>query len=112
MTDVFMIDNAAWGAVIAGIIATAFWRVLGVVLYHRIGQNSPLMQLINMLAYSLVGAVMVLLMLNPSGLLATTALSHRMIGLVVGIILLFWVKKLPIALFGAIGTFGMLSTFF
>ena len=60
----FDLNLVAWGAVIAGIIATAFWRVLGVLLYHKIAQNSPLMQLINMLAYSLVGAVMMLLMIT------------------------------------------------
>ena len=102
----------AWGAVIAGIIATAFWRVLGVLLYHKIAQNSPLMQLINMLAYSLVGAVMMLLMINPSGILATTQMSHRIIGLIIGIVVLFVTKKLPIAIIIAIGTFGILSTFF
>ena len=70
------------------------------------------MRLINMLAYSLLGAVMMLLMINPTGLLATTDLSHRMIGLVVGILLLVFAKKLPIALVGAISTFGILSLFF
>lgn len=112
MMTYFANEGAAWGAVIVAIIATAIWRFAGVILYRHIAEDSVWLRLINMLAYSLVGAVMVLLMVSPSGLLATTQLSHRMIGLTVGVVLFFMTKKLPIALVGAIGIFGVLSLFF
>jgi len=56
--------------------------------------------------------VMMMLMINPTGLLASSDLAHRLAGLAVGIGLLFWLRKLPIALLGAISTFGVLSLFF
>ncbi|MGC6517541.1 MAG: AzlD domain-containing protein [Candidatus Puniceispirillaceae bacterium] len=101
-----------WAAVIAAIIATASWRIAGVLTYRQMRSDSLLMRLINLLAYSLLGSVMVMLMINPTGLLATASLSHRMVGLIVGICLLFVTKKLPIALCGAIGSFGFLSLLF
>ena len=105
-------NSQAWIAIALAIIATFMWRFLGVLIYKKVNSESVLMRLINMLAYSLLGSVMMMLMINPTGLLASSELSHRLIGLVVGIGLLFWVRKLPVALFGAITIFGVLSLFF
>jgi len=105
-------NSQAWIAIALAIIATFMWRFLGVLIYKKVNSESVLMRLINMLAYSLLGSVMMMLMINPTGLLASSELSHRLIGLVVGIGLLFWVRKLPVALFGAITSFGVLSLFF
>ena len=105
-------NSQAWIAIALAIIATFMWRILGVLIYKKVNSESVLMRLINMLAYSLLGSVMMMLMINPTGLLASSELSHRLIGLVVGIGLLFWVRKLPVALFGAITSFGVLSLFF
>ena len=104
--------SQAWIAIALAIIATFMWRFLGVLIYKKVNSDSLLMRLINMLAYSLLGSVMMMLMINPTGLLASSELAHRMIGLIVGVGLLFWVRKLPIALLGAISTFGVLSLFF
>lgn len=105
-------QSQAWIAIALAIIATFMWRFLGVLIYKKVNSDSVLMRLINMLAYSLLGSVMMMLMVNPTGLLASSDLSHRLAGLLVGITLLFWVRKLPVALVGAISTFGMLSLFF
>lgn len=104
--------SQAWIAIALAIFATFMWRFLGVLIYKKVNSDSLLMRLINMLAYSLLGSVMMMLMINPTGLLASSELAHRMIGLIVGIGLLFWLRKLPIALLGAISTFGVLSLFF
>ena len=103
-----------YGAAAVGlaIIATFVWRFLGVLIYQNVDADSLIMRLINMLAYSLVGAVMMQLMVAPTGLLATSALSHRLAGLLVGLALLAIARNLPIALLGASGTFGMLSLLF
>lgn len=103
-----------YGAAAVGlaIIATFVWRFLGVLIYQNVDADSLIMRLINMLAYSLVGAVMMQLMVAPTGLLATSDLSHRLAGLLVGLALLAIARNLPIALLGAIGTFGMLSLLF
>ena len=102
----------SWAAIFAAIIATFMWRALGVLIYKNVRSDSWQMQLINMLAYSLVGAVMMQLMLEPTGLLATSLTSHRIIGLLIGVGLLVSLRKLPIALLGAIGSFAILSLFF
>lgn len=104
--------SQAWIAIALAIIATFMWRFLGVLIYKKVNSDSLLMRLINMLAYSLLGSVMMMLMVNPTGLLASSDLAHRLAGLLVGIALLFWVRKLPVALLGAISTFGILSLFF
>ena len=104
--------SQAWIAIALAIIATFMWRFLGVLIYKKVNSDSLLMRLINMLAYSLLGSVMMMLMINPTGLLASSDLVHRLAGLAVGIGLLFWLRKLPIALLGAISTFGVLSLFF
>ena len=103
-----------YGATAVGlaILATFIWRFLGVLIYQKVDADSLIMRLINMLAYSLVGAVMMHLMVAPTGLLATSALSHRLAGLLVGLALLALIRKLPIALLGAITTFGILSLLF
>lgn len=103
--------SQAWIAIALAIIATFMWRFLGVLIYKKVNSDSILMRLINMLAYSLLGSVMMMLMVNPTGLLASSDLYHRLAGLLVGIALLFWVRKLPVALLGAISTFGILSLF-
>ena len=104
--------SQAWIAIALSIFATFMWRFLGVLIYKKVNSDSILMRLINMLAYSLLGSVMMMLMVNPTGLLASSDLSHRLAGLMVGIALLFMVRKLPVALFGAISVFGVLSLFF
>ena len=104
--------SQAWIAIALAIIATFMWRFLGVLIYKKVNSDSLLMRLINMLAYSLLGSVMMMLMINPTGLLASSDLAHRLASLAVGIGLLFWLRKLPIALLGAISTFGVLSLFF
>lgn len=104
--------SQAWIAIALAIIATFMWRFLGVLIYKKVNSDSLLMRLINMLAYSLLGSVMMMLMINPTGLLASSDLTHRLAGLAVGIGLLFGLRKLPIALLGAISTFGVLSLFF
>ena len=104
--------SQAWIAIALAIFATFMWRFLGVLIYKKVNSDSLLMRLINMLAYSLLGSVMMMLMINPTGLLASSELAHRMIGLIAGIGLLFWLRKLPIALLSAISTFGVLSLFF
>ncbi|MGC6529702.1 MAG: AzlD domain-containing protein [Candidatus Puniceispirillaceae bacterium] len=101
--------NEGWLAILVAVIATAIWRVLGVLIYEKITSDSLWMRLINMLAYSLLGAVMVLLMINPTGVLATSDLNHRIIGVMVGVALLYFVRKLPIAIMGAIASFATLT---
>ena len=104
--------SQAWIAILLAIAATFMWRFLGVLIYKHVNSDSLLMRLINMLAYSLLGSVMIMLMVNPTGLLDSSMLSHRLAGLVVGMALLYWTRNLPLALFGAISTFGVLSLFF
>lgn len=101
--------NEGWLAIFVAVIATAIWRALGVLIYEKIKSDSLWMRLVNMLAYSLLGAVMVLLMINPTGVLATSDLTHRIVGVMVGVALLYFVRKLPIAIIGAIASFAFLT---
>ena len=56
-------NSQAWIAIALAIIATFMWRFLGVLIYKKVNSESVLMRLINMLAYSLLGSVMMMLMI-------------------------------------------------
>lgn len=57
---------------VAGWLATDFWRFLGVYLGGRISEDSQLIVLVRCIATALVAAVIANLVLFPSGALAAT----------------------------------------
>ena len=59
-------------AVILACIATGIWRFVGVIFYNRISENGLLIKWINSVAYSMVAAVMMMILVYPSGILSTT----------------------------------------
>lgn len=76
-------SNEAWWwpflfILVAGWLATDFWRFLGVHLGGRISENSDLLVLVRTLATALVAAVIGNLIVFPSGALAATPLALRL----------------------------------
>ncbi|WP_163269841.1 AzlD domain-containing protein [Chelativorans alearense] len=62
---------------VAGWLATDFWRFLGVYLGGRISEESELIVLVRCIATALVAAVIANLVIFPSGALAGTPLLLR-----------------------------------
>mgnify|MGYP003901278351 CR=1 FL=1 len=67
----------SWAAVFCAIIGTITWRIAGVVLASRIPADGPVMGWVNTMAYAMVSAVLLLILVHPTGVLATTGLDHR-----------------------------------
>jgi hypothetical protein len=105
-------DIYPWIAVGAAIVGTAIWRFAGVLLAARIPADGPLMTWINTMAYAMVSGVLMLILAHPSGVLATTSLEHRLIGLFVGLATVFYTKRLIVSLLFGISSFALAVRFF
>ena len=97
----------SWAAVFCAILGTIIWRIAGVVLASRIPADGPLMGWVNTMAYAMVSAVLLLILVHPTGVLATTSLEHRLIGLAVGLLVMLLSKRLIISLLCGIGAFAL-----
>ena len=95
-------------AVILACIATGVWRFVGVIFYNRISENGLLIKWINSVAYSMVAAVMMMILVYPSGILSTTNVEHRLIALIIGVIFMLIFKKLFYAILISMISFGLL----
>ena len=63
-------------------------------------------------AYAMVAAVLTRILVYPMGVLATTPLDYRLVCLGLGLALMFFSKKLWLALIGSMGAFAILVTYF
>jgi hypothetical protein len=69
---------------VAGWLATDFWRFLGVHLGGRIAEDSPALVLVRAVATALVAAVIGNLVVFPGGALAATPLALRIAAMAIG----------------------------
>ena len=102
----------SWIAILLACIATLFWRFLGVLLAEKINTNGILMHWINTVAYSMVASVMMILLIYPSGILSTTTIENRLVGLIIGILVMLSTKRLFISIISGIGSFAILVIYF
>jgi branched-subunit amino acid transport protein AzlD len=79
-----------WMLILLAFIATDIWRVLGVLLANHISPESLFMKWINAVAYAMVCGVMMLVVVHPSGLVASSALLARLPAFAVTIGLMLW----------------------
>lgn len=97
----------SWLAVFFAILATIIWRFIGVVMASRIPADGPVMVWVNTMAYAMVSAVLLLILVRPIGVLATTGLDHRLIGLFAGLLVMFFSKRLIFSLFCGVCAFAI-----
>ena len=98
-------------AVILACLATGIWRFIGVVFYNKISEEGILIKWINAVAYSMVSAVMMMILVYPFGILANTSIEHRLIALVIGISLMVFYEKLLYAILISMISFGIFVTY-
>ena len=101
----------SWLAVLCAILGTMIWRVAGVMLAARIPAEGPIMGWVNTMAYALVAAVLMLIFVHPIGVLATTNLDQRVVGLAAGLLIMFFTKRLILSLFFGVGAFALAIEF-
>ena len=97
----------SWAAVLFAILGTMVWRIIGVLLASRIPTDGPVMGWVNTMAYAMVSAVLILILVHPIGVLATTSLDQRLFGLVVGLLVMFFSKRLIFSLLCGVCAFAL-----
>ena len=101
-----------WLTIFLAAFATFSWRFSGLILSDYIRPDSLLMKWINAVAYAMVAAVLMRILVFPTGILATTPLDYRLACLAVGLLLMFLTQKLWVAILGAMSAFAVLVTYF
>ena len=98
-------------AVILACLATGIWRLIGVIFYNKISEDGMLIKWINAVAYSMVSAVMMMILVYPSGILSNTSIEHRLIALGEGILLMVFYGKLLYAILISMISFVIFVTY-
>lgn len=75
-----------WLLLLASGAATYLWRGLGVLLSGRINPQSAMFEWVSCVAYALVAGLIARIIVAPSGLLAQTALTDRLLACVVAFV--------------------------
>ena len=104
-----MVEIKAWLGLFLAFCATFSWRFLGVILADRISSTGLLMSWINAVAYSMVAGVLMLVLVNPTGILITASLSARLLGLFAGIFVIWLSRKIPLSIAIGIGVFVVIA---
>ncbi|MGF7161213.1 branched-subunit amino acid transport protein [Rhodoligotrophos appendicifer] len=101
-----MSDWPIWLIVLlVGGLSTYVWRFLGAVLVSQVNPQGEFLLWVRAVATALVAALVWKLMLTPSGVLAETALSNRVIALAAGVAMFFLAKRnLPLSIAVSLGT--------
>jgi branched-subunit amino acid transport protein AzlD len=108
-----MIDQSLylWVLILLAFIATDIWRVLGVLLANRITPESLFMKWINAVAYAMVCGVMMLVVVHPAGLVASSSILARLPAFAVTIGLMLWRGNTLLAVSSGAFTFFCLDYF-
>ena len=107
-----MADQAyIWMLVLLAFLGTIVWRLLGVVIGDRIPQESRWSHWINGVAYAMVAGVMMLIVVFPSGLVATTELSWRLAALIAALAVMLWRGNMILAVAAGLLAFVLASFF-
>lgn len=69
----------------AGLLATYLWRALAVVAVTRIDPESDLLLWVRAVSTALVAALIVRMIIAPSGILSTIAIEHQLAAIAIGI---------------------------
>ena len=78
---------------------------------HNIKKDGFLIKWINGVAYSMVAAVMMMILVYPSGVLSSTMIEHRLIALAIGVLVMIFLKKLLYAILISMVCFALLVNY-
>lgn len=82
---------------IAGFVATDFWRFLGVFLSVRINEGAEILLWVRAVSTALVAGLVARLIVFPVGDLATTELTMRLGAVAVGLVVFFAFRRSMLA---------------
>ena len=72
--------SGMWAMIGAALLACYFWRALGVALSRQIDAGAPFIRWIGCVAYAMLAATFVRMIILPTGTLAEAPLDHRLLG--------------------------------
>jgi len=100
--------SESWLIIALAALATGGWRLAGLLLADLITPDSWVMQWVNAVAHAMVAAVLMLIMVYPTGVLATTTLEDRLICLAIGLVCMLKTRHLWLSLLVSLGSFALL----
>ena len=99
--------SETWFIIALAALATGGWRLAGLLLADLIKHESWIMQWVNAIAHAMVAAVLILIMVYPTGALATTMLEGRLICLAVGLGCMLISRRLWLSLLVSLSSFAL-----
>jgi hypothetical protein len=96
MSDLAALNGPLWPyvmLVVVAVLPTELWRLLGVGLSRGLSDTSPLVEWVRMVATVLLSAVVVKLLLSPSGALAAVPLAGRLGAVATGAVAFFLLRR-------------------
>ena len=78
---------------VAGWLATDFWRFLGVFIGGGLSADSEVMILVRAIATALVAGVIARIVLFPAGSLATAPIPLRLLAVAAGFAFFWWIRR-------------------
>ena len=96
-----------WLIIALAALATGGWRLAGLLLADLVSPESWVMQWVNAIAHAMVAAVLILIMVYPTGALATTTLKSRLICLALGIGCMLIYRNLRLSLLISLSSFAV-----
>jgi branched-subunit amino acid transport protein len=82
-----------WLLLFACAVVTYLWRGLGVLLSGRLAVDSDAFDWITCVAYAMVAGLIVRIIVMPSGLLASSLLSHRLLACAIALIAFYACRR-------------------
>ena len=99
-----------WLIIALAALATGGWRLAGLLLADLISAESWVMQWVNAIAHAMVAAVLILIMVYPTGALATTTLESRLLCLAIGLGCMLVTQRLWLSLLFSLSSFAVFSS--
>ena len=102
--------SETWFIIALAALATGGWRLAGLLLADLIRPESWVMQWVNAVAHAMVAAVLILVMVYPTGALATTTLESRLVCLALGVGCMLITRRLWLSLIVSLGSFSIFAS--
>ncbi|MFO1149109.1 MAG: AzlD domain-containing protein [Alsobacter sp.] len=96
MSDLALLNGPLWPYVmliVFAVLPNELWRLMGVGLSRGLSETSPLVEWVRMVATVLLSAVVVKLLLSPSGALALVPLAGRLGAIAAGAAAFFLLRR-------------------
>lgn len=86
--EVFFNEYKLWAALLFVVLATYFWRALGVLLSGQVSQDGEIFKWLSAVTYALLGALTFKLILLPVGLLSHVSIYYRILVCIICIMIM------------------------